>query len=114
MNSILELLRSMPEFRPCVYYLPDLDTLVYLERDCSYTEVRVPGSDITLLYSNHEESERLIGVEIAGFAAKYSRGDLVDTDSVFDGKAILKQYKKTSDERMRRFVDAVQLMNKDR
>jgi hypothetical protein len=53
-------------FVPCAVHHEELDWLIYLERDCSYTAHHVEGSNIELLYDNADG--QLVGVQIAGWS----------------------------------------------
>ena|ERR1700733_7161578 len=57
------------EYKPCASYYPAMDMLLYLERDVSYTSQWVPGSNIELLYENHDDGMfKLVGVKINQFS----------------------------------------------
>jgi hypothetical protein len=63
---------AFPDFKPVAYYNKGTDALIVLEKDCSYTEVPQPGSNISLLYENHGEEGKernLVGVMIEGFSS---------------------------------------------
>ncbi len=64
---IMELLKDIGPFKPLMYYIPGLDWLVYLERDCSHVSQFIPGSNISLLYDTKDD--QLVGMTIEGASA---------------------------------------------
>ncbi len=67
--EMMKLLRNIKPFKPLMYYIPSLDWLIYLERDCSYTSKHIRGSNICLLYDNTGKKKQLVGVTIEGASA---------------------------------------------
>ena len=67
--KVMKFLGNIPPFKPLAYYIPSLDWLIYLERDCSYTSKHIRGSNICLLYDNTNKRKQLIGVTIEGASA---------------------------------------------
>lgn len=71
--SLMDLFKKngwkLGRFKPVAFIIPGLDTLVYLEKDCSYTTKHLPGSNISLLIENHVEGEdRIVGIQIDGIS----------------------------------------------
>lgn len=58
---------KLGEFKPVAYHIPHLDLLVVVEKDCSVSAKRMPGSNIELLYDSHKP-ETLVGVHVWGFS----------------------------------------------
>ena len=67
--KVMKFLGNIPPFKPLAYYIPSLDWLIYLERDCSYISKHVRGSNICLLYDNTGKKKQLVGVTIQGASA---------------------------------------------
>jgi hypothetical protein len=54
------------EFKPCARYTPQIDTFIYLEKDCTYVARPVSEkSNISILYDNNNE---VVGVKIGSFS----------------------------------------------
>lgn len=58
---------EIADFKPTALVSTKLDLMVYIEKDVSYTSRHVPGSNISILYSN-AFPEEIVGVEIWGFS----------------------------------------------
>lgn len=58
---------KIADFKPTAMMIPGLDMLLYVEKDVSYTSRHVPGSNISILYSN-TLPEEIVGVEIWSFS----------------------------------------------
>ena len=55
-------------FRPCIVHNNGLDELMIVEKDCSYIQIREPGSNISVLQGNHGDlAGKIVGVIIHGF-----------------------------------------------
>ena len=67
-GASVELPFELKKFKPCTLYIKGLDWFFYLEKDCSYLEQHIPGSNIALLFDAHGP-EQLVGVRIEQFSS---------------------------------------------
>lgn len=56
---------QLPEFKPCAYYLEDMDMLVVQIKDAS-TTMRQTSDFGAVLIENHTEEQNIIGFEVFG------------------------------------------------
>jgi hypothetical protein len=61
----------MPEFVPGASYFRTMDSLVYLNEDCSYRAQRVDDR-LTLLL--HPQEERVVGIQLHSFSTLIRTG----------------------------------------
>lgn len=63
---VREALGGADGFKPNVMHHQVDDTLMYLEKDCSFYTEQIPGTNISLLRNLH--GDEIVGVQIAGWS----------------------------------------------
>ncbi len=82
---VRDAIREFPhgEFKPCVFYQPELDLVLVFTRDCSYAEAPVPEiPGLSILEDNYPEADRtkIIGLSLYGAAQFGMRHKLIVTE----------------------------------